>query len=234
MKEPLLLIPGMMCDARVFAAQIDALAPSVDIRVADISDSATIYDLGRQVLERAPWQNFSVAGLSMGGIVAMELVRLAPERITRLALIDTNQRAEVPERQQARLSQIKRAFDGELRALLIDEMKPLYLAPENKAREDILDTVLEMAMDLGPRVFERQSLALRDRPDSTETLRTVTCPTLVLCGRHDTLCPVERHEEMAALVRGARLLVVEGAGHLTTLEQPQAVNAALERWLASS
>ncbi len=234
MKEPVLLIPGMMCDARVFAAQIDALARTADVRVADISGSATIYGLGRTVLEQAPWRTFSVAGLSMGGIVAMELVRVAPERIARLALIDTNQRAEIRERQQARLGQIKRAFDGELRRLLIDEMKPLYLAPENRAREDILDTVLEMALDLGPLVFERQSIALRDRPDSTATLRTVACPTLVLCGRHDTLCPVDRHEEMAALVAGARLVVVEGAGHLTTLEQPEAVNAALNQWLTTS
>lgn len=233
MNEPLLLVPGMMCDRRLWSAQVSALAPLAAPQVADITGRATIDALAADVLAWAP-PKFSLAGLSMGGIVAMEMLRQAPARVARLALLDTNHRAELPERRDLRLAQIRRALDGGLRRLLIEEMKPLYLAPENRARNDILDTVLEMAQALGPTVFERQSLALRDRRDYTATLQAAACPTLVLCGRHDTLCPVERHREIAGLVPGAELVVLDGAGHLTPMEQPHAVNLALERWLSTS
>jgi pimeloyl-ACP methyl ester carboxylesterase len=111
-------------------------------------------------------------------------------------------------------------------------MKPLYLGPDNRDRADILGTVLDMGLSLGPQVFARQSAALRDRPDQTDTLRRVDVPTLVLCGRHDALCPPERHREIAALVgTAADLVLVEGAGHLPTLERPEATSAALRGWL---
>jgi pimeloyl-ACP methyl ester carboxylesterase len=228
----LVLLPGMMCDARLFAPQREALADLTAVAVGDLTACATIEGLAASVLVAAP-DRFALAGLSMGGIVAMEVVRQAPGRVTRLALLDTNHRAETTERRALRAPLIERALRGDLRAVLIEEMKPLYLAPENRGSAAILDLVLDMALALGPEVFARQSAALRDRPDQTATLRAVTAPTLILCGRHDTLCPPQRHEEMAALVPAARLVVVDGAGHLPTLEHAAATSKALRGWLCA-
>ena len=229
---PLLLIPGMMCDARVFAPQVAALSAGRTIQVATITGADSIAELARRVLADAPTR-FALAGLSMGGIVAMEILRQAPERVERVALLDTNHRAETPDRQALRGPQVERVFQGALREVLIEEMKPLYLAPENRQDEAILGCALDMAIALGPEVFARQSEALRTRPDQTETLRATETPALVLCGEHDTLCPVERHREMAALMPRAGLEIVPGAGHLSTLERPVETTAALDRWLAA-
>jgi pimeloyl-ACP methyl ester carboxylesterase len=111
-----------------------------------------------------------------------------------------------------------------------DEMKPNYLVDSDR-KQALLDLCMEMAMDLGPEVFVNQSLALRDRPDQQDTLRAYARPALVLCGRHDALCPIERHELMHDLLPDSRLEIIENAGHLPTLEQPDATNAALSRWL---
>ena len=224
----------MMCDRRLFAPQLTALAGAADIWVADITRSADMGQLGRDVLADCPFERFCVAGLSMGGIVAMELLRQAPERIAGLALLDTNHRAEAPERRAARAAQIARARAGRLREVLVEEMKPNYLAPANRSNAALLDLVLAMGLALGPDVFERQSLALRDRPDSAGTLAAYGGPALVLCGRHDSLCPPERHREMASLLAASDLAVIEDAGHLATLESPAAVNAHLSAWLRRS
>lgn len=218
-----------MCDARLFAPQIGALSAGRSVLAADLSRDATVPAMAARVLAEAP-PRFALAGLSMGGIVAMEVFRQAPDRVARLALLDTNPRAELPDVQARRGPQIAKVQAGALRAVIRDEMKPNYLTDgPNKAR--ILDLCMEMALALGPQAFVNQSLALRDRPDQQETLRAVRVPTLVLCGRDDVLCPLERHELMAALIPGARLTIVENAGHLPTLEQPEITTAALARWL---
>lgn len=228
---PLVLIPGMMCDGRLFAAQIDALSSIADIHIAAIYEADTMAEIGRQVFDASPFNRFAVAGLSMGGIVAMELLKQEPDRISGLALLDTNHLEETAERRTLRQPQIKQALDGQLRSMLIEEMKPSYLAPRNRKDNKLLDKVLRMGMDLGPEVFRRQSLALRDRPDYAETLARFKRPAMVLCGRHDTLCPVSRHGEIAALMPQSRLVVLEDCGHLSTMESPDAVNAALINWL---
>lgn len=221
----------MMCDARVFAPQIAGLSAGRTVVVATITEADSIAVLARLVLVDAP-PRFALAGLSMGGIVAMEILRQAPERVARVALIDTNHRSETPDRQALRGAQVDRVFRGELRQILIEEMKPLYLAPENRNDESILACALDMAVDLGPEVFARQSKALRTRPDQSETLCAALVPALVLCGEHDTLCPVGHHREMAALLPDARLEIVPGAGHLSTLERPLETTEAPHRWLA--
>ena len=226
---PLLLIPGMMCDARLFAPQIAAFSGCRDICLPSLHGSASITALARAVLEGAP-PRFALAGLSMGGIVAMEVLRQAPERVERIALLDTNPAAEREEVKARRLPQIEAARAGDLARVMREEMKPNYLA-EGPGRQDVLDLCMEMALGLGPDVFERQSRALMDRPGQSETLRGAALPALVLCGRHDALCPVERHELMAALIPGAALEIIEGAGHLPVLEKPEETNAALARWL---
>ncbi|NNG02877.1 MAG: alpha/beta fold hydrolase [Inquilinus sp.] len=228
---PLVLLPGMMCDARLFAPQIAALSAARTIVVAAITGADSIAALAAGVLAEAP-PRFALAGLSMGGIVAMEILRQAPERVERVALLDTNHLAEAPERQALRGPQVDRVFRGELRKVLIEEMKPLYLAPENRSDERILGCALDMAVDLGPAVFARQSEALRTRTDQSATLCASRIPALVLCGAHDTLCPVERHRQMAALLPRARIEIIAGAGHLSTLERPEETTEALRRWLA--
>ena len=223
---PLLLLPGMMCDARLFTPQ-RALGRRIVVPLPTGHD--TMSALAADVLAGAP-DRFALGGLSMGGILAMEIVRQAPDRVAALALLDTNPFAETPERQALRGPQIARARNGALAQIMRDEMKPLYLADTGE-RDRILALCMDMALGLGSEVFARQSRALRDRADQTATLRRVRVPTLVLCGRHDRLCPVERHETMHDLVPNSTLAVIENAGHLPTLEQPDATNAALSRWL---
>jgi pimeloyl-ACP methyl ester carboxylesterase len=221
----------MMCDARLFASQIADLGDVAEPWVGDIGGADDMGELARIVLAAAPFDRFALAGLSMGGIVAMAILAQAPERVERLALLDTNHRAETPERRALRAPQIARARAGELRALLVDEMKPAYLGPAHRTDAALLDVILAMGLSLGPGVFERQSIALRNRPDATEPLRAYAGRSLVLCGRHDILCPPERHAEIAGLLPDANLAIVEGAGHLPTLEEPAAVTAALCSWL---
>lgn len=229
MPLPLVLLPGMMCDARLFAPQIAALSATRAIQVAPLTGHDTTAALADAVLADAP-PRFALAGLSMGGIVAMEIMARAHSRVARLALLDTNPRAETPAAQARRAPQIAAAERGDLARVMREEMKPNYLA-DGPGQRAILDLCMEMALALGPEVFIRQSRALRDRPDRQDTLRAVTVPTLVLCGAEDRLCPLDRHVLMRDLIPGAQLAVIPGAGHLPTLEQPGRTTAALADWL---
>ena len=165
----------------------------------------------------------------MGGIVAMEMLRQAPDRVRRLALMDTNPLAEAPEAQTRRAPQIARALAGDLEGVMRDEMKPNYLA--DPCDTDTLDLCMDMARALGPDVFRRQSLALRDRADRTETLRRYKGPALVLMGELDRPCPRDRHDLMHSLMPRSTLVILPGAGHLPPLEQPDRTIAALKEWL---
>ncbi|SPH18204.1 Pimeloyl-[acyl-carrier protein] methyl ester esterase [Defluviimonas aquaemixtae] len=226
---PLVLLPGMMCDGRLFAPQIAALGRGRALQLAPVSNHDTMAALAEDALAHAP-PRFALAGLSMGGIVAMEVMARAPERVERLALLDTNPRAELPDVQARRGPQMEKVKAGRLREVMRDEMKPNYLI-DGPAKEAVMDLCMEMALDLGPGVFHRQSIALRDRPDRQGVLRQVRVPTLVLCGREDRLCPVERHELIHELIPGSRLEIIDGAAHMPTLEQPDKTTAALARWL---
>ncbi|MEX3015456.1 alpha/beta fold hydrolase [Gymnodinialimonas hymeniacidonis] len=229
MQSPLLLLPGMMCDARLFQPQFTAFSATRPVMTAPLSGASTIPELAAHIFGAAP-ERFALAGLSMGGIVAMEMARQAPERIERIALLDTNPLAEPPDRAAAREPQIADVRAGGLRRVMRDEMKPNYLA-DGPNQGAILDLCMAMAETLGPAVFESQSRALQIRPDQSDTLRGLNIPALVLCGAEDSLCPLERHTLMRDLLPDATLEVIEGAGHLPTLEQPDATNAALLRWL---
>jgi pimeloyl-ACP methyl ester carboxylesterase len=167
----------------------------------------------------------------MGGIVAFEIWRRAGDRVTHLALLDTTPYTDAPERQEVRLEQIAMAEAGKLRELMVTSMKPLYLARKNRGNRRLVKRILDMALTAGPEVFRRQSLALRNRPASTATLATITCPALVLCGREDALCPVDVHATMAAAMPRADLQVLADCGHLSTMEEPAAVATALRRLL---
>ena len=230
-RETLVLLPGMMCDARLFGPQVEAFGARYDIVIPELVQP-TIAGMAEAVLAGVSAGRFNLAGLSMGGIVAMAMAAIAPERIARLALLDTNHLADAPERFAIRNRQIADVEAGKLRAVIVDEMKPVYLASRNRDDQALLDLLIAMAMDCGAQAFIAQSQALRDRPDQTAALSGFRGPSLVLCGEEDRLCPVERHREMAALLVASRLVIVPGAGHISTLENAPAVNAALAQWLA--
>lgn len=226
---PLVLLPGMMCDERLFASQINELSKQREVHFAKITDHETISELAFDVLNNAP-PVFALAGLSMGGIVAMEIVSQAPERVERLALLDTNPLAELPDVLKRRGPQIDAIKNGQLKEIIRDEMKPNYLF-DGVRKTEILKLCMDMALDIGPDAFIRQSIALRDRVDQKNTLGSYKRPALVLCGRHDVLCPLERHELMHTLLENSKLEIIEDAGHLPTLEQPKITTMALASWL---
>ena len=230
MAEPLVLLPGMMCDARLFGPQIAELSADTAVMVAPITQGERIEEIASGLLDLLP-RRFALAGLSMGGIVAMEVLRRAPDRVTRIALMDTNPLAETPQVAAAREPQIVAARSGRMLEVMREEMKPNYLAP-GPNQIPVLDLVMDMDEALGPDVFVRQSRAWQRGSDQQGTLCKIRVPTLVLCGRHDALCPVRRHEFMAELIPGADLCIVEEAGHLPTLEQPDDTTRALRRWMA--
>lgn len=231
-KETLVLLPGMMCDERLFTPQIEHFSKRYFVMTPGLSEASTIAEMASQCLEQLPVSPVNLAGLSMGGIVAMQMAVMAPEKIMRLALLDTNCRAEAPERFTVRNSQMDKVRAGQLREVIVDEMKPNYVAKENRRNQPLLDLLVDMAMDLGGTAFINQSLALRDRDNLCDHISTLNCPTLVLCGDEDHLCPLVLHEEITSLINGADLKIVKNAGHITTLENPDAINAAFENWLA--
>ena len=225
----IVLLPGMMCDERLWSQQIPAM--SAPTEVADLSTSDNLAEMAAQVLASAP-SEFALAGLSMGGLAAFEIWRQAPERITHLALLDTNPHPDAPDRKAIRFEQMAAAASGNLEQMVIESLKPLYLAEQNRDDEAILQTILDMALSLGPEVFRRQSLAVLNRADSVPTLPTITCPTTVICGREDTICPPHLHERMAKQIPGAKLVVIDNCGHMSSMEQPNIVTAELLRLFA--
>lgn len=225
---PLVLIPGMMCDARMWGGISAALHPRGITHFLPVG-AETMAGLAREFLRTAP-SRFALAGLSMGGILAMEVLAQAPDRVERIALLDTNPCAELPVVQARREPQIMRALQGGLAGVMRDEMKPNYLA-KGADQKAVLDLCLDMALTLGPQVFAAQSRALRDRADRQAALAAFKGPALVLMGAEDRLCPRDRHELMHELMPQSRLVIIEGAGHLPTLERPNETTAALRRWL---
>mgnify|MGYP006071896495 CR=1 FL=1 len=226
---PLILLPGMMCDSRMYASQMLALADLAECRVGNIGGANNMADIAAQVLVQAP-DKFALAGLSMGGIVAMEIIRQAPERVTRLALMDTNPRAEEDTVKMTRQPQIEAVRAGQLEPLLRETMAPRYFTTQ-EAHKQFDQLCVDMALSLGKDVFERQSLALKNRRDQRETLARFDKPCLVLMGEADDICPLEMHECMVTLLSNVAFVKIHNAAHIPTLEQPAATSAALRQWM---
>jgi pimeloyl-ACP methyl ester carboxylesterase len=223
----------MLCDERLFAPQLAAFGESHRVIVGELTGRQTIKELAEDLLAQIPEGTFNLAGLSMGGIVAMEMAGIAPARILRLALLDTNHLSENAEKRKIRDRQIAQVRAGNLQQVIIEEMKPNYLAIANRQNRQLLDLLIDMALGLGEDVFVSQSLALRNRNDQSEHLSAYQGSVLALCGDEDRLCPPERHRQICALSPHSELVVVPAAGHITTLENPTSVNAALADWLTN-
>ena len=229
MAEPLVLLPGMMCDARLFAPQLAAFSRHLAMTVAPITGGDRIEEIASGLLDVLP-RRFALAGVSMGGIVAMELLRRAPARITRLALMDTNALAETPQSAADYEPLIIKLRAGRIEEAVNAVIRADVLAP-GPGRLRVQAQVTEMARAIGAEAIIRQARALQRRRDYQGDLRRCKCPALVLCGAHDRLTPLKRHELMAGLIPDARLRVIEAAGHLPVLEAPDAVNVELAAWL---
>ncbi|WP_294623134.1 alpha/beta hydrolase [uncultured Roseovarius sp.] len=229
MREPLVFLPGMMCDARVFAPQLAVMSRDTMVSVAPIFHGERVEEIASGLLDMLP-RRFAVAGLSMGGIVAMELMRRAPERVTRIALMDTNPLAETPQSAAEYEPLIIKLRSGRLQEAVQGVVPPESLAP-GPQRTALMADVLAMAEDIGEEAIIRQMRALQRRRDYQSVLRRCKVPALVLCGVHDGLAPVKRHSFMADLIPYAQLQVIEQAGHIPTLEAPDATTTALQEWL---
>lgn len=227
----LVLLPGLLCDDRLWKPQVDALSDVADIVIADMTRDETMADMAARALVNAP-ETFALAGLSMGGYVAFEIMRMAPERVTRLALLDTGARADTPEQTTRRKDLISLADRGEFKAVS-PRLLPLFIHENRLTEAPLVDDITEMANGVGKDAFLRQQKAIMERPDSRPGLSEITCPTLVLCGRQDALTPPELSEEIARLIPGARLALIDDCGHLATMERPDEVNAELRAWLAA-
>jgi len=227
-KRPLVLLPGLLLDERLWRPQIDGLGEQA--WVADLTRDDSIAGMARRALAEAPAGRFALCGLSMGGYVAMEIMRQAPGRVERLALLDTQATPETPEATERRSAQVRLAEDGKL-ALVVERLLPLELYGPQLEDAKLRELRKAMALSVGVEAFLRQIAAIIGRADSRPALAAVACPTLVLCGEHDLLTPRARHEEIAAAIRGSTLVTVPACGHLSTLEKPLEVNRALSAWL---
>lgn len=229
-RTPLVLIPGLLCDALLFQHQIAALSAIADCWVPDCREFDSIEGMASNTLARCPFERFAVAALSMGGYVAFELIRRAPARISRLALLDTSARPDTPEQTDRRLRLIEIASSGRF-ATIAELLAPALI---NHARFDdpeLRGLIRTMAQNTGADAFIRQEHAIMRRSDSRPTLSAIHCPTLILCGRQDTITPYALHQEMASAIPGADMKIIEDCGHLSTLEQPEEVSANLRHWL---
>jgi len=228
-KIPLILLPGLLCDAALWHAQVEGLGTVAKPFVVDLTQDDSLAGMARQALAEAP-PSFALAGLSMGGYVDQEIMRQAPERVAKLALLDTSARADTPEQTARRRGLIEFSEKGDFRGVT-PRLLPLFIHPARHEDKPLTEVITGMAERVGKEAFLRQQKAIMGRPDGREDLRRIACPTLVLCGRQDALTPLALHEEIAGLVPGAKLVVVEDCGHLSTLEKPGTVTAALRQWL---
>ena len=231
-KTPLVLIPGLLNDANLWSAQVGGLGDIAAMQVADHTKYDSMDAIARSVLASAPVR-FALAGLSMGGYVALAMLRLAPQRVTRLALLDTSARADTPAQTEARKKLISLVGKGRFLGVS-DQLMPRFIHPSRLADHRLTERIKLMAQAVGPDGFLRQQQAIMGRPDSRPMLDKISCPTLVLCGRQDQVTPPALSEEMAAAIPGARLAVVEECGHLSAMERPETVNSELRRWLSES
>jgi pimeloyl-ACP methyl ester carboxylesterase len=230
-KPTLYLLPGLLCDETVWAPQVAALAPLAEIRVADFRGFDSITAMAQAVLAAAP-ARFALAGHSMGARVALEIVRLAPDRVERLALLDTGTHP-LRDGEVAKRRELVDLANGEGMAALATRWLPPMVHPDRVADEDLMRPLRAMVLRMTPAIHESQIKALLTRPDAEAVLPAIRCPVLVGVGRQDAWSTLAQHEAIAAAIAQAKLVVFESSGHMAPIEAPEAVTAALRAWLAA-
>jgi pimeloyl-ACP methyl ester carboxylesterase len=228
---PIVMVPGINASARLFQDQMETLWRFGPVMIADHKRAASVAEIARGILADAP-PKFALGGFSMGGYVAFEVLRQARERVTRLALIDTMARPDTPEASEKRLQQIELARAGKLDLVVLQGFANA-VHPDHVADEELKAIHVAMARAIGSEAFVRQQQATIGRPDSRPDLAAISVPTAVIIGDSDRIIPREAALELRDGIPGAALNVIEGAGHLSPIEQPAQVNAALERWLSA-
>lgn len=226
---PILLVPGLNCSPRLYAGQIPELWRFGPVTVPVHSRDETMAAIAQRILDTAP-PRFALVGLSMGGYIALEIVRRAASRVEKLALLDTGSRDDPPEAQQRRRDSIALAEAGRF-AEVIEAQWPMLVPPDRRGDMALKQAYVAMCHEVGPEGFVRQQKAIMTRADSRPLLPTIRCPTLVLVGAQDELTPPHLAEEMAAGIPGARLVKVPDCGHISTMERPEAVTRELVAWM---
>jgi pimeloyl-ACP methyl ester carboxylesterase len=233
-KPHLILVPGLLCDRAVWEHQIQQLRAAADITIADHGVLDSLVKMAMPILDRAP-ERFALAGHSMGGRVAMEVYRSAPERVTRLALLDTayapfpTAKQGTQERQQ-RYALLAKAHHEGMRTMGAEWAQNM-VHPSRLSDHELMNAILDMIQRKTPDIFASQIKALLERPDASPVLPTIRCPTLVLCGRQDAWSGLAEHERMARMIPNSRLAIIEHCGHMSTMERPIEVTAAMQEWL---
>lgn len=227
--EPLVLVPPMLCDARVFSPQIDGLSRDCPVMFAPTIFGERTEEIAGQILDWSP-PKFALCGMGMGGAVALEVLRRAPDRVTRIALISATAQADTPEQASAREPLIVAARSGRFDDVIRAELDPEWLAP-GPLRMHVHGLVADMAHTNGSEAYVRQARAMQRRRDQQRTLRKINQPAVVICGQEDSCLPVRRQQFTAEMIPYGRFEVVAGAGHLPTLEEPAATNIILRDWL---
>jgi pimeloyl-ACP methyl ester carboxylesterase len=225
----LLLLPGLLNDARLWRGQVAGLSGVVRATVADLTGAHTMSGLAASALEQAPSGQLVLAGLSMGGYVALEVMRRAPERVAGLALLDTSARPDTTDATEARRQMMELA-EREFPAV-IETLLPRLIHSSRLSDPEVVGTIREMAASVGKEAFLRQERAMIARIDSRPFLDDILCPVLVLCGRDDAITPVDVHRELVDSLPDASLTVIQECGHLSALERPRQVTEALRTWL---
>jgi pimeloyl-ACP methyl ester carboxylesterase len=229
--QDVLFLPGFMCDERLFGPQVLALKGAGFVcHTGAYGESASIERMARHALREAP-AKVALVGLSMGAIVALEIWRQFPERVTHMALLNTTARADAAG--PARKAQLRQVVEGGLTDVLRKELAPKYFAQGDESGR-LSDLIEAMGQRLGRQAFVHQSVALMTRPSLLDLLPSISCPVLVIAGDLDEICPLSRQEEMAAAIPMSELCIISPSGHISTLEQPDKVNAALLRLLSNS
>lgn len=234
-RQCIVLLPGLLCDAAVWQNQRESLA-FADCVVPSYGELSSVTEMARSVLDATVADRFSVVGHSMGGRVALEIMRIAPERVERLALLDTGVAPLSPgrtgeEEREKRMALLRLAREHGMRRMGTEWARGMV--HPSRLDSPLFEQILDMIERQTPAIFEAQINALLTRPDAGDLLRSLRCPTVLMCGRQDAWSPLTRHEEMQAACPGSRLVVIEDSGHMSPMEQPAVVSEALIAWMES-
>ena len=237
-KTPLLLVPGMLCSPRLYAGQMAALANQAEIVVPDWRQAPlSIWDswqsAARWVVGQMPAGKFALAGLSLGGMLAVEIMQFAADRVTKLALLDTGVRGQNEAERAVRRARIRLANEGHFELVLGMQMSR-FIPAYRLTDKTLVDEVMAMCGEIGVEIYKRQEELAAIRTDRRPDLPKINCPTIVVCGRDDAATPLFLSQEMAAAIKGSELIVVEQCGHLVTMEKPAETTAILKRWLSAA